>query len=42
LGCRYADSRLGRSPTFVARSCSRLSSLVGWWSTAAPARGTGP
>jgi len=42
LGSRYADSRLGRSPTFVARSCPRLSSLLAWWSTAAPERGTAP
>ncbi len=42
LGSRYADSRSGRSPTFAARSCSRLSSLLAWWSTAAPERGTAP
>ena len=42
LGSQYADSRLGRSPTFVARSCSRPSSLLGGWSTAAQTRGTAP
>jgi len=42
LGSRYADSRSGRSPTFEGRSCPRSSSLLGGWSTAAPAPGIAP